>query len=71
MPLVPLQRIVDALKPGGIVVMECGREFYGGGSEMLHKFDALEIIRFAMVRAKSDWGDRRVADVFQLVARKP
>ena len=71
MPLVPLQRIVDALKPGGIVVMECGREFYGGGNEMLHKFDALEIIRFAMVRAKSDWGDRRVADVFQLVARKP
>ena len=71
MPLGPLQRIVDALKPGGIVVMECGREFYGGGNEMLHKFDALEIIRFAMVRAKSDWGDRRVADVFQLVARKP
>ena len=46
------------------------REFYGGGNEMLHKFDALEIIRLAMVRAKSDWADRRVADVFQLVARK-
>ena len=70
MPLVPLQSIIDALKPGGIVVMECGREFYGVGNEMLHKFDALEIIRFAMVRAKSDWGDRRVADIFQLVARK-
>jgi SAM-dependent methyltransferase len=71
MPLVPLQKVVDALKPGGIIVMECGLEFYGGRNEMLHKFDSLQIVRYEMVRAKSDFADRRVSDVFRLVARKP
>jgi len=71
MPLVPLQKVVDALKPGGIIVMECGLEFYGGRNEMLHKFDSLQIVRYEIVRAKSDFADRRVSDVFRLVARKP
>ena len=71
MPLVPLQKVVDSLKPGGIVVTECGREFYGGPNGILHKFDALEITRYEMVRAKADFADRREMDVFRLVARKP
>ena len=70
MPVVPLKKVVDALKPGGIVVMECGLEFYGGRNEMLHKFDSLQIVKYEMIRAKSDWADRREEDIFRLVARK-
>lgn len=70
-PLVPLQKVVDSLKAGGIVVMECGLEFYGGRNEMLHKFDSLQIMRYEMVRARSDFAGRREADIFRLVARKP
>ncbi|HET8550509.1 MAG TPA: hypothetical protein VFL57_21005 [Bryobacteraceae bacterium] len=39
-----VQRVVDALKPGGIVVMECGADWVGG-NEMLKRFDILEVIR--------------------------
>ena len=64
------QKVVDALKPGGIVVMECGADFVGR-NEMLHMFDALQIVRYEIVRAKSDFYDRRETDVLRLVARKP
>jgi len=70
MPLVPVQKVVDSLKPGGIVVMECGADFVGR-NEMLHMFDALQIVRYEIVRAKSDFYDRRETDVLRLVARKP
>ena len=71
MPLVPVQKVVDSLKPGGIVVMECGADFVGGRNEMLHMFDLLQIVRYEIVRAKSDFYDRRETDVLRLVARKP
>lgn len=51
--------------------MECGLEFYGGRNEMLHKFDSLQLMRYEMVRARSDFAGRREADIFRLVARKP
>src|SRR6266852_7207725 len=65
MPLVPVQKVVDSLKPGGIVVMECGADFVGR-NEMLHMFDALQIVRYEIVRAKSDFYDRRETDVLRL-----
>ncbi len=71
MPLVPIEKVVDSLKPGGIVVMECGLDFVGGRNEMLHMFDALQIVKYEIVRAKSDFYDRRETDVLRLVARKP
>jgi Methyltransferase domain len=71
MPLVPVQKVVDSLKPGGIVVMECGADFVGGRNQMLHMFDLLQIVRYEIVRAKSDFYDRRETDVLRLVARKP
>jgi protein-L-isoaspartate O-methyltransferase len=71
MPLVPVQKVADSLKPGGIVVMECGADFVSGRNEMLHIFDPLQIIRYEIVRAKSDFYDRRDTDVLRLVARKP
>ena len=70
MPLVPIQRIADSLKPGGVVVMECGSDFVGR-NQMLHIFDPLEITQYEIVRAKSDFYDRRETDVLRLVAFKP
>jgi len=71
MPLIPLQKVINSLKPGGIIVMECGLEFYGSRNEMLHKFDPLQIVRYEMVRAKADFAGRRESDVFRMVAKKP
>jgi SAM-dependent methyltransferase len=70
MPLVPVQRVVDAMKPGGIVVMECGADFVGR-NEMLKLFDPLRIVRYEIVRASSDFYDRREVDVLRLIAEKP
>ncbi len=70
MPLVPVQKLIDALKPGGIVVMECGADFVGR-NEMLKKFDPLQIVRYEIIRAKADFYDRRETDVLRMVARKP
>ena len=59
MPLVPLQKVVDSLKPGGIVVMECGTDYLPDRNAMLHLFDSLEIVHYEIVRDKSDWEGRR------------
>lgn len=70
MPLVPVERVVDSLKPGGIVVMECGPGFLNGRNAFLHLFDPLEIVHYEIIRDKSDFYDRRETDVIRLVARK-
>src|SRR5712692_12125434 len=46
MPLVPVQKVVDSLKRGGAVVMECGADFVSGRNEILHMFDPLQIVRY-------------------------
>jgi SAM-dependent methyltransferase len=71
MPLVPVEKVVDSLKPGGIVVMECGPGFLNGRNAMLHLFDPLEIVHYEIVRDKADFYGRRETDVIRLVARKP
>jgi SAM-dependent methyltransferase len=70
MPLVPVQKVVDSLKRGGMVVMECGADFVGR-NEMLKMFDALQVEFYQIVKAKSDFYDRRETEVLRLVARKP
>ena len=70
-PLVPVQKVIDSLKPGGIVVMECGQEFVSEPNALLHLFDSLRIVRYEIVRTKADWSDRQEMDVFHLVAQKP
>jgi SAM-dependent methyltransferase len=70
MPLVPVEKVVAALKPGGIVVMECGADFVGRNG-MLRMFDELEIVRYEIVRAAADFYGRRETDVLRMVARKP
>src|SRR5208283_5696927 len=52
MPLVPIKKVVDSLKPGGIVVMECGDDFVSSRNEMLNMFDTLQIVHYEIVRAK-------------------
>jgi hypothetical protein len=70
MPLIPVDRVIDSLKPGGIVVMECAED-YVGLNGMLKMFDALEIVRYAIVKAKADFYDRAEINVLRMVARKP
>ena len=69
MPLVDVRKVIDALKPGGIVVMEFGPGFVGLNG-MLHLFDDLLIERYEMTHAVSDFSDRRETEVFRLIARK-
>ena len=71
MPLVPIQRVLDSLKPGGFVVMECGTDYLPDRNAMLHLFDPLVIEHYEIVREKSDWEGRREVDIIRLVARKP
>jgi SAM-dependent methyltransferase len=70
MPLIPVQKVLDSLKPGGIVVMECAAD-YVGRNGMLKMFDALQIVRYEIVRAKADFYDRMETDVLRMVAIKP
>ena len=70
MPLIPVQRVVDSLKPGGIVVMEVAVDFVGR-NEMLKMFDALLIVRYEVVRGKADFYHRQEWDLLRMVARKP
>jgi SAM-dependent methyltransferase len=69
--LVALQRVVDALKPGGIIVMECGDEFVPERNALLHEFDTLQIVRYEIALAKADWAGRTETQVYRLVAKKP
>ena len=70
MPLVPVERVIDSLKPGGTVVMECAAD-YVGRNGMLKMFDALQITRYEIVKTKADWYNRIETDVLHLVALKP
>jgi len=64
------RKVVESLKPGGLVIMECGADWVGR-NEMLKLFDTLQIVRYEIVPAKSDFFNRREMDVLRLVARKP
>jgi len=57
MPLVPVGKVVVALKPGGIVVMECATHF-AGRNGMLKIFDALKIVHYEVVSIKADFDNR-------------
>ncbi len=69
MPLVPVERVVGSLKPGGVVVMECAAD-YVGRNGMLKMFDSLEITQYERIKAKADWYNRMETEVVRLVAVK-
>ncbi len=70
MPLVPVEKVVASLKPGGVIVMECAAHFVGRNG-MLKMFDALQIVRHEVVRAKADFDNRMETEVLRLIAAKP
>jgi SAM-dependent methyltransferase len=70
MPLVPVEKVINSLKPGGIVVMECAADFVGRNG-MLKTFDALQVVHYEIVRAKADFYNRIDTDVVRMVAVKP
>jgi hypothetical protein len=70
MPLVPIERVVDSLKPGGIVVMECPTHFVGRNG-MLELFQALKITYYEVVQTKADFDNRMQTEVLHLIATKP
>ena len=69
MPLIDVKKIIDSLKPGGIVLMECAVD-YVGRNGMLKMFDGLLVERYEIVRVVADWYDRREIEILHLVARK-
>ncbi len=69
MPLVDVRKVINALKPGGIVVMEFGPGFTGRNG-MLQLFDELVIERYSLTHAVSDFSGRLETDIFRLIARK-
>jgi hypothetical protein len=50
--------------------MEAAADWVGRNG-MLKLFDPLQVVRYEIVSAKSDFFDRREMDVVRLVARKP
>ena len=69
MPLIDVHKVVEALKPGGIVVMEFGPGFTGRNG-MLRLFDDLVIEHYEITSGVSDFSDRRKTEIFRLIARK-
>ncbi|MGC9971372.1 MAG: class I SAM-dependent methyltransferase [Bryobacteraceae bacterium] len=69
MPLTDVRKVVDALKPGGVVLMECAVD-YVGRNGMLKLFDDLRIERYEILRTVADWYDRRETETLRLVATK-
>jgi protein-L-isoaspartate O-methyltransferase len=53
MPFVPVEKVIDSLKPGGIVVMECAADFVGRNG-MLKMFDALQIRSYEIFKTQAD-----------------
>lgn len=70
MPFVNMKKIVNALKPGGMVVMGAGAD-YVGRNGMLKMFDPLRIVHYEIIHAQSDFYDRRDTDIIRMIAVKP
>ncbi len=69
MPLIDTRKVIDSLKPGGTVLMECAVD-YVGRNGMLKKFDGLRIERYEIVRGLADWYDRHEVEIIRMIARK-
>ena len=68
-----VQRIVEALKPGGVVVIEgfAGNERYAFHSnELLRDFGDLRILRYEDLEGQADWDPGRKSHIIRLVAEK-
>lgn len=64
------QKVADSLKPGGIVVVECGADWFAPNG-IFKEIDPLQIVHYEIVTAASDFFQRREMAVIRLVARRP
>ena len=69
-------RVRQALKSGGIVVIECGHKESGqapylyNSNELLHIFEGFQILKYEVPVAMHDWA-RREMRLVRLIAEKP
>ena len=63
------RKVVQSLKPGGIVVMECGADWYTTNG-VLKLFDPLQVVRYEIATGKSDFFNRSEMEILRLVSRK-
>lgn len=71
-----VHRVRDALKPGGLVVIEAGHSetpegtFEFGSNELLEIFKGFRILKYEDTSGTYDWGPERIRLV-RLIAQKP
>ena len=67
------QRLREALKPGGILIIEgfAGDESYTfKPNELLHDFSDLKVLRYEDTQGDADWAPARRSHIIRLVAQK-
>jgi SAM-dependent methyltransferase len=68
------QRIYEALKPGGLLVVEgfAGSEGYlFHANELLRDFADLKILRYEDIEGEADWAPGKKSHIIRLIAEKP
>ena len=70
MPVNEPARTVDALRPGGVVVVESPQAWYSING-LLRTFEGLRILRYEVRQQPGDFFDRKVMPVVRLLAEKP
>jgi SAM-dependent methyltransferase len=68
-----VQRLREALKPGGLLVIEgfAGKEKYMfQPNELLHDFAELRILRYEDLQDEADWAPGHKSQIIRLVAQK-
>jgi SAM-dependent methyltransferase len=64
------KRVVESLRPGGVVVVECARSWFPMNG-LLRMFEPLRVVHYEDKVAPSDFFSRRDMPVVRLVAEKP
>jgi SAM-dependent methyltransferase len=68
-----VQRIRDALKPGGLLVIEGfagSPQYMFQPNELIRDFGDLRILRYEDVEAEADWSPGKKSHIVRLIARK-
>ena len=67
------QRLRDALKPGGLLVIEgyAGGELGFKTDELRHDFADLKILRYEDLIDEADWSPGQKSRLVRLIAQKP
>jgi SAM-dependent methyltransferase len=68
-PAETFQKVISSLRPGGIVVVEAGAEWFPTNG-LMKMFEALRIVKYEVLRMQSDFFNRQEMDVVRLLAEK-